>query len=100
MNSELSILTLILEATPLVQAVMLILILASLFSWGLVVQRWLLYRLVHRRNMQFEEEFWSGVTSASCTALREMTKRAWRQSFMPATTNSFACSAVVVPIPG
>ena len=60
MNSELSIISLVINATPLVQAVMLILILASLCSWGLVVQRWLLYRYVHRHNIHFEDQFWSG----------------------------------------
>lgn len=61
MNEQLSIWGLIAEATLLVQAVMLILALASLISWAMIFQRSGVYRRAHKNLLHFEEEFWSGI---------------------------------------
>ena len=60
MNEPISILTLILNASLVVQIVMLTLLLASLISWVLIFQRAFLLSTVKRLAIKFEDEFWSG----------------------------------------
>ena len=60
MNDPLSIIDLILNASPLVQAVMAVLILASMVSWIIIFQRGFLLAAVRRDATQFENDFWSG----------------------------------------
>ena len=66
MTESLSIWTLMSEATLLVQAVMLILVLASVVSWVMIVQRFQLITAARQELDAFEEDFWSG------TDLREI----------------------------
>ncbi|MFY9178772.1 MAG: protein TolQ [Venatoribacter sp.] len=61
MNQQLSILSLILEASLVVQLVMLLLLLASLVSWGIIFQRGRLLGASRTHLRQFEERFWSGI---------------------------------------
>jgi len=60
-SEPLSIWHLISEATLLVQAVMLALMLASLTSWIIIFQRSSTYRHAHAQLQAFEDEFWSGI---------------------------------------
>ena len=62
-NNEdtLSILSLILDASLLVQAVMLILFLASVVSWVMIIQRASYQSRVKSLLSDFEDRFWSGV---------------------------------------
>ena len=64
MNEELGILELIIGASGTVQVVMLILLLASISSWYLIVQRVMLYRRMTEELTTFEAHFWSGVDPA------------------------------------
>lgn len=57
---EMTITSLILGASPVVQAVMLILVLASVMSWGIILQRRAVYSRAKALASQFEERFWSG----------------------------------------
>jgi len=59
-NEPLSIIDLILNASPVVQAVMAVLILASMVSWIMIFQRGFLLAAVRRDATQFENDFWSG----------------------------------------
>ena len=62
MNEEnLSILSLILNASVLVQMVMAILLIASLVSWIMIVQRSLFLGAAQRGFREFEDTFWSGI---------------------------------------
>ena len=61
MTDPISILDLIRGASPLVQAVMLLLAVASVVSWALIFQRWFALNRVQREIDDFEEEFWSGI---------------------------------------
>jgi biopolymer transport protein TolQ len=64
MSSKLSIIQLMLDASPVVQAVMAILILASIVSWGFIFGK---YREINRAEEtadEFEERFWSGIDLA------------------------------------
>lgn len=60
MTESLSVWALIMEATLLVQAVMLSLVLASILSWVLIFQRWMLLRATRDDFEAFEDRFWSG----------------------------------------
>ena len=61
MVEPISILDLVMDASPLVQFVMLLLALASVASWVLIFQRWFTMNRVRREIDDFEDEFWSGV---------------------------------------
>jgi len=64
MTQELGLIELMLGASALVQAVMLILVLASLSSWFLIIQRVMLMRRADDELLVFEERFWSGIDLA------------------------------------
>ena len=61
MNAELSIVSLILNASPPVMAVMAILLLASLASWAIIYEKQRLLKRVTKSADAFESAFWSGV---------------------------------------
>jgi biopolymer transport protein TolQ len=61
LQEQLSLLDLVLDASFTVQLVMLILLLASMFSWYMIVNRFLYFRNARDEMYQFEERFWSGV---------------------------------------
>ena len=56
-----SVFSLIANASIVVQLVMLILVLASVASWVIIVQRWRLFAATHAQLQVFEERFWSGI---------------------------------------
>ena len=64
MNEELGLLELVMGASIAVQLVMLVLLLASMTSWYMIVQRYLLLKRTHNEMLDFEERFWSGVDLA------------------------------------
>ncbi|EED36870.1 protein TolQ [Luminiphilus syltensis NOR5-1B] len=64
MNEELGLIELILGASITVQLVMLLLVLASVTSWYMIVQRMILLRRTDDALLDFEEQFWSGVDLA------------------------------------
>jgi len=57
---QLSIITLILDASLLVQAVMALLMAASVVSWVMIFQRSSYLRRARQSVIEFEEQFWSG----------------------------------------
>ena len=60
MNSDLSILKLILEASFVVKVVLAILIAASIASWAIILGRRTVLSRVRRETEAFESAFWSG----------------------------------------
>ncbi|HUJ02117.1 MAG TPA: protein TolQ [Rhizomicrobium sp.] len=58
--SGISIVSLFERADPLVKTVMIILLLASLWSWVIILNKWLAISALHRRASRFEKIFWSG----------------------------------------
>ncbi|WP_455198082.1 hypothetical protein, partial [Kaarinaea lacus] len=60
MTADLSILSLITNASVLVQLVMLILLIASLMSWNIIFQKRKQLALARVRADEFEDRFWSG----------------------------------------
>ncbi len=61
MPEQLSVFELIANASLLVQAVIVLLALASIASWMMIFQRWFFLRRVQGEADDFEEHFWSGV---------------------------------------
>ena len=61
MQSEIGFLSLISEATFIVQLVLLVLIIASVLSWSAIIAKWREFRSVRKQATQFEERFWSGM---------------------------------------
>ena len=61
MEEQLSLIDLVLNASLTVQAVMGLLLLASVVSWFMIAQRLLFFRSVREEMLGFEEDFWSGV---------------------------------------
>lgn len=60
-TSSMNVWTLILDATLVVQLVMLILLLASVISWVMIVQRWMVMSAAEQSMISFEKRFWSGM---------------------------------------
>ena len=61
MEQQLSLLDLVWNASFTVQFVMAILLLASMLSWYMIVNRFLYFRNANDEMYRFEERFWSGV---------------------------------------
>ena len=61
MEEQLSLLELVWNASFTVQFVMVILLLASIFSWYMIVNRYLYFRNANDEMYRFEERFWSGI---------------------------------------
>ncbi|MDP2560251.1 protein TolQ [Psychrobium sp. 1_MG-2023] len=64
MTAELSFIDLLLEASVLVQLVMLALLLASIFSWAVIFQRRTVLNQATSSLRKFEDRFWSGTDLA------------------------------------
>jgi biopolymer transport protein TolQ len=57
---DFSLMALFLKATITVKIVMVILMLASFWSWSIIVQKFINYRRARRDALMFEDAFWSG----------------------------------------
>lgn len=77
MSAELSIIHLILEASFLVQLVMFLLLLASLFSWTIIFSKWRLIKAANVSAEKFEERFWNA------TDLSDLYKQTSQQAKKP-----------------
>ncbi|MFM7332239.1 MAG: protein TolQ [Brachymonas sp.] len=61
-NPDLSILSLILNASFVVQAVMLLLVIVSIASWAAIFRKLASLKKINALNESFEKEFWSGAS--------------------------------------
>jgi len=59
-STDLSLITLVLEASILVKAVMLVLLAASVISWFVILQKTRLLKTASSEAERFEDQFWSG----------------------------------------
>ena len=57
---DFSLIALFARATPTVQVVMIVLILASFWSWGIIIQKLIRYRRARSEAAAFDAAFWSG----------------------------------------
>lgn len=58
--NEPSLLSFVIHAGSVVKIVLLILLMASIFSWTVIFQRWSFLKRAHHEVKIFEERFWSG----------------------------------------
>jgi len=61
-DADFSFLTLFMQADWVVKAVMIILVLASVWSWVIAIDKGIQFHLLRKRASLFEETFWSGRT--------------------------------------
>ena len=61
MSTDMSLWSLVAEASLLVQLVMLLLLLASIYSWSIIIQKQRLLSAAFRDAKTFENRFWSGI---------------------------------------
>ncbi len=61
MNTDISLLSLFVEASLLVQAVMVLLLVISIVSWGQIITKWRLLKAANLAADTFEKRFWSGI---------------------------------------
>lgn len=67
-SADMSIVTLVMNASPVVQCVLAILVIASLASWATIFSKWIVLSRTLRQTDEFEQCFWSG---ANLTKLLE-----------------------------
>ena len=65
MNNDLSVLRLILDASPVVQLVLAGLLLLSISSWAVIIDKARVLKQAQRNASEFEVSFWSGVDLSS-----------------------------------
>ena len=58
--NEFSVIELFLQASLIVQAVMVLLLLVSIMSWIVIFERYFNLNRIKEANKSFEKEFWSG----------------------------------------
>lgn len=61
MNNDLSIIRLVLDASPFVQAILALLLLASISSWAVIIDKQRVLKKAVAAAQDFETSFWSGV---------------------------------------
>ncbi len=57
-----SVVSLFLKADPIVKTVFALLLLSSLWSWAIIINKWLALGSLRRRADKFEKTFWSGLS--------------------------------------
>jgi biopolymer transport protein TolQ len=91
--SGISIVSLFLRADAIVKAVFVLLLLASIWSWVIIINKWIVLASLRRRADKFEKTFWSGQslddlyqqfaqkTDNPMTAVFNSALREWRRAF-------------------
>lgn len=92
-DSDLSMIGMFLHAGFVVKMVMIGLLIASVWSWGIMIDKWVLYTKTNRQLDRFEKVFWSGQsleelyrslddhTPTGMGALFMSAMREWKRSF-------------------
>ena len=60
MSEDMSMIHLVTQASVVVQAVMSLLLLASILSWAMIFMKWKVVRRARAESEEFEDRFWSG----------------------------------------
>ncbi|MEL7452722.1 MAG: Tol-Pal system subunit TolQ, partial [Pseudomonadota bacterium] len=58
--SDFSLVSLLLEAHIVVRLVLLSLVIASLWSWAVIIEKWFSLGSLRKSSQRFEDAFWSG----------------------------------------
>ncbi len=57
-SADFSILTLFIRADIIVKSVIIILILASIYSWAIIIEKYRLFKKINKSSVEFEDNFW------------------------------------------
>ena len=57
-SADFSILKLFIRADIIVKSVIIILILASIYSWAIIIEKYRLFKKINKSSEEFEEKFW------------------------------------------
>jgi len=91
--NRISIVSLFLHADAIVKTVFVLLVLASLWSWAIIINKWMALGTLRRRAAKFERTFWSGLsldelyqqfsqrTDHPFAAIFTSALREWRRAF-------------------
>ena len=58
-NTDFSLLSLFLRADIVVKSVIIILILCSIYSWAVIIEKFRLFKKITKSSEEFEEKFWN-----------------------------------------
>lgn len=58
-SQDLSLIGLFLHADPIVQAIMALMILMSVVSWAIIIDKWVTFSNLKTKTARFEQDFWS-----------------------------------------
>ena len=58
-NTDFSLLSLFLRADIVVKSVIIILILCSIYSWAVIIEKFRLFKKINKSSEVFEEKFWN-----------------------------------------
>ena len=64
-STDFSLINLFLRADIVVKSVIIILILASIYSWSLIFDKYRLFKRIHKSSSIFEDRFWSSKSAES-----------------------------------
>ena len=64
-STDFSLINLFLRADIVVKSVIIILILASIYSWALIFDKYRLFKRIHKSSSIFEDKFWSSKSAES-----------------------------------
>ena len=58
-NTDFSLFSLFFRADIIVKSVMIILILCSVYSWAVIIEKFRLFKKINKSSEEFEEKFWN-----------------------------------------
>ena len=58
-NTDFSLMSLFLRADIIVKSVMIILIVCSIYSWAVIIEKFRLFKKINKSSEDFEEKFWN-----------------------------------------
>ena len=64
-SADFSILNLFLRADVIVKSVIIILIVASIYSWALIIEKYRLFKKINKSSEEFENKFWKSRSAES-----------------------------------
>jgi len=64
-SADFSILNLFLRADIIVKSVIIILIVASIYSWGIIIEKYRLFKKINKSSEEFENKFWKSRSAES-----------------------------------
>ena len=64
-NTDFSLMSLFLRADIIVKSVMIILIVCSIYSWAVIIEKFRLFKKINKSSEEFEDKFWNSKSAES-----------------------------------